>query len=68
MCHACVIEGVRKSMLSRRGLVRGAAAAGLAVRCVLAQSGGMGCNGEWGMTHDGSRFVDFGGFSGRLHQ
>ena len=30
MCHACVIEGVRKSMLSRRDLFRGAAAVGLA--------------------------------------
>ncbi len=48
MCHACVIEGVRKSMLSRRDLFRGAAAVGLAsaaagmgsARAALAQAGG----------------------------
>ncbi|WP_413873143.1 cyclase family protein [Albidovulum sp.] len=48
MCHACVIDGVRKSMLSRRGLLRGAAAAGLAsaaagmgsARAALAQAKG----------------------------
>ena len=37
MCHACVIDGVRKSMLSRRELFRGSAAAGLA-----AAAAGMG--------------------------
>jgi len=48
MCHACVIEGVRKSMLSRRDLVRGTAAAGLAsvaagmgaARAALAEAAG----------------------------
>jgi kynurenine formamidase len=48
MCHACVIEGVRKSMLSRRDLFRGAAAVGLvgaaagigSARAALAQSSG----------------------------
>lgn len=48
MCHACVIDNVKKSMLSRRDLFRGSAAAGLAAvasgamsaRPALAQSTG----------------------------
>ncbi|TRW98606.1 cyclase family protein [Paracoccus sp. M683] len=48
MCHACVIDSVKRSMLSRRQLFSGAAAAGtaaiaagaLAARPALAQSGG----------------------------
>jgi len=30
MCHACVMEGVKRSMLSRRQLFAGAAAVGAA--------------------------------------
>jgi kynurenine formamidase len=48
MCHACVIESVKQTMLSRRSLFRGAAAAGIAsvaagltaARPALAQSSG----------------------------
>lgn len=48
MCHACVIDGVRREMLSRRDLFRGAAAVGAAsiaagaisARPLLAQSSG----------------------------
>lgn len=48
MCHACVIDNVKKSMLSRRDLFRGTAATGLAAaaaglisaRPALAQSSG----------------------------
>lgn len=48
MCHACVIDNVKKSMLSRRDLFRGAAATGVAsvaaglvsARPALAQSSG----------------------------
>ncbi|MFD2237425.1 cyclase family protein [Aureimonas populi] len=48
MCHQCVIEGVKKTMLSRRALFTGAAATGVAgvaaglapARPALAQTGG----------------------------
>lgn len=73
MCHACVIESVRKSMLSRRDLFRGAAAAGLAAaavgtgtaRAALAEAGGRVID----LTHafDGS-FPTFDGKPGILYE
>lgn len=73
MCHACVIDGVRKSMLSRRDLFRGAAVAGLATaatglipaRAALAQSSGRVID----LTHsyDGA-FPTFDGNPGILYE
>lgn len=73
MCHACVIENVRKSMLSRRDLFRGAAAAGLAgaaagmgsARAALAQASGKAVD----LTHayDGA-FPTFDGKPGILFE
>lgn len=73
MCHACVIESVRKSMLSRRDLFRGAAAVGLAgaaagmgsARAALAQAAGRAVD----LTHayDGA-FPTFDGNPGILYE
>src|SRR5690606_37488132 len=73
MCHACVIEGVRKSMMSRRDLFRGAAAVGLAgaaagmgsALAALAQSSGKAVD----LTHayDGA-FPTFDGNPGILYE
>ena len=73
MCHACVIENVKQSMLSRRGLFTGAAAAGLAAvgagvmsaRPALAQSSGRVVD----LTHsyDGA-FPTFDGNPGILYE
>jgi predicted TIM-barrel enzyme len=54
MCNACVMEGVKQSMLSRRSLFAGAAATGLAAaaagigsaRPALAQAAGRGPGGR----------------------
>ncbi|MEY3306103.1 MAG: hypothetical protein RLZZ413_141 [Pseudomonadota bacterium] len=73
MCHVCVIENVKATMLSRRSLFRGAAAAGLvsvasgltAARPALAQSTGRVVD----LTHayDG-RFPTFDGKPGILYE
>lgn len=73
MCHACVIDSVRKSMLSRRDLLRGTAALGLAAagaglisaRPALAQAAGKAID----LTHgyDGS-FPTFDGNPGILFE
>ncbi len=71
MCHACVIEGAKAAMLSRRGLFRGGAAfaavaSGLAAaRPALAQAGGRVVD----LTHayDGA-FPTFGGTPGILYE
>ena len=73
MCHACVIETVKATMLSRRSLFRGAAAAGVvsvasglaSVRPVLAQSTGRVVD----LTHsyDGA-FPTFDGKPGILYE
>jgi kynurenine formamidase len=73
MCHVCVIEGVKQSMLSRRALFTGAAAAGLAsvaagmttARPALAQAAGKVVD----LTHayDGA-FPTFDGKPGILYE
>ena len=73
MCHACVIENVKATMLSRRSLFRGAAAAGVvsvasgltAARPALAQSSGRVV--DLTHTHDGS-FPTFDGKPGILYE
>ncbi len=55
MCHACVMDTVKRRMLSRRDLFRGGAAAGIAAvaagamsaRPALAQSGGRAVDLTW---------------------
>lgn len=73
MCHACLIDSVRKSMLSRRDLMRGAALAGLAAagagllpaRAALAQSAGKVI--DLTHTYDGD-FPTFDGKPGILYE
>lgn len=72
MCHACVIEKVKASMLSRRDLFRGSAAGavavaagGLPVRPALAQSSGKVVD----LTHAyDSEFPTFDGVPGILYE
>ena len=73
MCHVCVIENVKKSMMSRRDLFRGAAATGMAAvaagvttaRPALAQSSGKVV--DLTHTYDGA-FPTFDGNPGILYE